>query len=850
VYPFERFTEKAKKVLTLAQDEAEKSHHSYIGTEHLLLGLLREGDGLAAKVLANLGVEIDKVRSTIESVLGRNERVIVQQIIPTSRVKKVIEIAFEEAKRMNNTYVGTEHLLLGLLIEGEGIAAHVLEDLGASLEKVRQEMEGILREQGLEDDSRAEHKRTTKTPLLDQFCRDLTELAEKDQLDPVIGREVEIERVVQILSRRTKNNPALIGEPGVGKTAIAEGLAQAIVHQEIPESLAHKRVLTLDMGALVAGTKYRGEFEERLKKILDEIRSSKEVVLFIDELHTLVGAGAAEGAIDAANILKPALARGEIQCIGATTLNEYRKYIEKDAALERRFQPVYVDEPKLEETVEILTGVRPLYEKHHRVTITNDALQAAAELSGRYVSDRSWPDKAIDLIDEASARVRMKLTTTPPELRARQRHMRSLQARRDQSIEKHELDDAGRIDQELKQLRADYARDEAAWRDELGQTVATVTDENIADIVSSWTGVPVSRLVEAETKRLLAMEGEIHKRLIGQEEAVKVVCQAVRRARAGLKDPRRPIGSFIFLGPTGVGKTELARSLAGFLFDSDEALIRLDMSEFAERHSTARLVGSPPGYVGYDEGGQLTEAVRRRPYSVVLFDEIEKAHPDFFNMLLQILEDGRLTDAKGKVVNFANTIIIMTSNLGIQGVGANVSMGFQPSTPGPAGEDPAHVKMRERITDELKRAFRPEFLNRVDSVVVFHRLTPEECRRIVDLMLVRVREHLQRQGLSLLVTEEAKAAMVEQGFDKVYGARPLRRVIQTEIEDPLSEELLRTEFSIGDLVTIDVEDGKLRTHVVPGPPPPDEPSPIVTAEAEPAGAGAAGGSSADGGGTD
>ncbi len=850
MYPFERFTEKAKKVLTLAQDEAEKSHHSYIGTEHLLLGLLREGDGLAAKVLANLGVEIDKVRSTIESVLGRNERVIVQQIIPTSRVKKVIEIAFEEAKRMNNTYVGTEHLLLGLLIEGEGIAAHVLEDLGASLEKVRQEMEGILREQGLEDDPRTEHKRTTKTPLLDQFCRDLTELAEKDQLDPVIGREVEIERVVQILSRRTKNNPALIGEPGVGKTAIAEGLAQAIVHQEIPESLAHKRVLTLDMGALVAGTKYRGEFEERLKKILDEIRSSKEVVLFIDELHTLVGAGAAEGAIDAANILKPALARGEIQCIGATTLNEYRKYIEKDAALERRFQPVYVDEPKLEETVEILTGVRPLYEKHHRVTITNDALQAAAELSGRYVSDRSWPDKAIDLIDEASARVRMKLTTTPPELRARQRHIRSLQARRDQSIEKHDLDDAGRIDQELKQLRADYARDEAAWRDDLGQTVATVTDENIADIVSSWTGVPVSRLVEAETKRLLAMEAEIHKRLIGQEEAVKVVCQAVRRARAGLKDPRRPIGSFIFLGPTGVGKTELARSLASFLFDSEDALIRLDMSEFAERHSTARLVGSPPGYVGYDEGGQLTEAVRRRPYSVVLFDEIEKAHPDFFNMLLQILEDGRLTDAKGKVVNFANTIIIMTSNLGIQGVGANVSMGFQPSTPGPAGEDPAHVKMRERITDELKRAFRPEFLNRVDSVVVFHRLTTEECRRIVDLMLVRVREHLQRQGLSLLVTEEAKAAMVEQGFDKVYGARPLRRVIQTEIEDPLSEELLRTEFSIGDLVTIDVEDGKLRTHVVPGPPPPDEPSPIVTAEAEPAGAGAAGGSSADGGSTD
>jgi ATP-dependent Clp protease ATP-binding subunit ClpC len=847
VYPFERFTEKAKKVLTLAQDEAEKSHHSYIGTEHLLLGLLREGDGLAAKVLANLGVEIDKVRTTIESVLGRNERIIVQQIIPTSRVKKVIEIAFEEAKRMNNTYVGTEHLLLGLLIEGEGIAAHVLEDLGANLEKVRQELDSQLRDQGLEDEARPEHKKTTKTPLLDQFCRDLTELAEKKKLDPVIGREMEIERVVQILSRRTKNNPALIGEPGVGKTAIAEGLAQAIVNQEIPDSLANKRVLTLDMGALVAGTKYRGEFEERLKKILDEIRSSREVVLFIDELHTLVGAGAAEGAIDAANILKPALARGEIQCIGATTINEYRKYIEKDAALERRFQPVYVDEPKLEETVEILSGVRSLYEQHHRVTITNDALQAAAELSGRYVSDRSWPDKAIDLIDEASARVRMKLTTTPPELRAKQRHIRSLQTRKEEAVDSHDLEAAGRIDTEVRQLKDEYASEEAAWRDELGATVATVTEHNIADIVSSWTGVPVSRLVEAETQRLLGMEGEIHKRLVGQDEAVKMICQAVRRARAGLKDPKRPIGSFIFLGPTGVGKTELARSLAAFLFDTDDALIRLDMSEFAERHSTARLVGSPPGYVGYDEGGQLTEAVRRRPYSVVLFDEIEKAHPDFFNMLLQILEDGRLTDAKGKVVNFANTIVIMTSNLGIQGVGSNISMGFQTGIGAVEGEDYEHSKMRERITDELKRSFRPEFLNRLDAVVVFHRLRHEETRQIVELMLVRVKDHLQRQGLSLLVTEEAKDRLAEQGFDKVYGARPLRRLIQTEIEDPLSDELLRTQFSIGDLVTIDVEDGKIRTHVVPGPPPPEEPTLQQAAAAEPAGAGAAGPGGGDGG---
>ncbi|MGH7691365.1 MAG: ATP-dependent Clp protease ATP-binding subunit [Candidatus Dormibacteria bacterium] len=840
MYPFERFTEKAKKVLTLAQDEAEKSHHSYIGTEHLLLGLLREGEGLAAKVLANLGVEIDKVRDTIESVLGRNERIIVQQIIPTSRVKKVIEIAFEEAKRMNCTYVGTEHLLLGLLIEGEGIAAHVLEDLGANLDKVRHELDSLLKEQGLEDEPPPERKKSSKTPLLDQFCRDLTDLATKGQLDPVIGREMEIERVVQILSRRTKNNPALIGEPGVGKTAIAEGLAQSIVNQEIPESLANKRVLTLDMGGLVAGTKYRGEFEERLKKILDEIRSSKEVVLFIDELHTLVGAGAAEGAIDAANILKPALARGEIQCIGATTLNEYRKYIEKDAALERRFQPVYVEEPKLEETVEILTGVRSLYEKHHRVTITNEAVRAAAELSGRYVSDRSWPDKAIDLIDEASARVRMKLTTTPPDLRAKQRQVRALQAQKDEAVEKQDYEGASKLDEEAKLLKAEYSLEEASWREELGKTVPEVNEENIADIVSSWTGVPVSRLVEAETQRLLAMESEIHKRLIGQDEAVKIVCQAVRRARAGLKDPHRPIGSFIFLGPTGVGKTELARSLAGFLFDSDEALIRLDMSEFAERHSTARLVGSPPGYVGYDEGGQLTEAVRRRPYSVVLFDEIEKAHPDFFNMLLQILEDGRLTDAKGKVVSFANTIVIMTSNLGIQGVGSNISMGFQTGMPGPNGEDQEHAKMRERITDELKRAFRPEFLNRVDAVVVFHRLHTHETRQIVDIMLVRVREHLQRQGLSLLVTDQAKDLLAERGFDRQFGARPLRRVIQAEIEDPLSEELLKITYTPGDLVTIDVEDGEIRTHVVPGPPPPAEAVADEPPTAEPAGAGAAG----------
>jgi len=814
LYPFERFTERAKKVLTLAQEEAERSHHSYIGTEHLLLGLLREGEGLAAKVLNNLGVEINKVRSTIESVLGRNERIIIQQIIPTSRVKKVIEISFEEARRMGNNYVGTEHLLLGLLIEGEGIAAHVLEDLGATLEKVRGEIERLLHESGLEEEAKEAQKKPSKTPLLDQFCRDLTELATKNTLDPVIGREMEIERVIQILSRRTKNNPALIGEPGVGKTAIAEGLAQHIILGNIPESLMGKRVLTLDMGALVAGTKYRGEFEERLKKILDEIRSSREVILFIDELHTLVGAGAAEGAIDAANILKPALARGEIQCIGATTLNEYRKYIEKDAALERRFQPVFVDEPSLTETIEILHGIRALYEKHHRVHITDDALRAAAELSVRYVNDRSLPDKAIDLIDEASARVRMKLTTTPDDLRAMQKEIRELQIQKEEAIAGQDYETAASFRDREKKLKEKYVSEEMAWRDKLGQTIPDVNEEHIAEIVSSWTGVPVSRLVEEETSRLLRMEEEIHQRLIGQDEAVKVISQAVRRARAGLKDAKRPIGSFMFLGPTGVGKTELARSLAAFLFDNEDAIIRLDMSEFMERHSTARLVGSPPGYVGYDEGGQLTEAVRRRPYSVVLFDEIEKAHPEVFNMLLQILEDGRLSDAKGKAVNFSNTIVIMTSNLGVSNLKANMSLGFQPAIPDERTTDAEHGKMRDTIMDELKRAFRPEFLNRVDAVVVFQRLDQAQMRQIVDLMLAKVAVHLAAQELSFTVTDAAKDKIVEEGFDKIYGARPLRRVIQRVIEDPLSEELLRLKHGPGDTVVVDLTDGEVKMSLV------------------------------------
>ncbi len=806
MYPFERFTERAKKVLTLAQEEAERSHHSYIGTEHLLLGLLREGEGLAAKVLNNLGVEIGRVRQTIESVLGRNERIIIQQIIPTSRVKKVIEISFEEARRMGHNYVGTEHLLLGLLIEGEGIAAHVLEDLGATLDKVRAEIERLLHDSAQEEQEPAP-KKPSKTPLLDQFGRDLTEMARKNTLDPVIGRETEIERVIQILSRRTKNNPALIGEPGVGKTAIAEGLAQQIVLGNIPESLMNKRVLTLDMGALVAGTKYRGEFEERLKKILDEIRSSREVVLFIDELHTLVGAGAAEGAIDAANILKPALARGEIQCIGATTLNEYRKYIEKDAALERRFQPVFVDQPSLEETIDILHGIKALYEKHHRVTITDTAVKSAAVLSDRYVSDRALPDKAIDLIDEASARVRMKLTTTPDDLKELQKEIKKLQAEKEDSIAQQDYEAAAAVRDREKKLKEKYAQKESTWRDKLGETVPEVGEEDIAQIVAAWTGVPVSRLVEEETKRLLRMEDELHQRVIGQDEAIVTVSQAVRRARAGLKDPRRPIGSFIFLGPTGVGKTELARALAEFLFDSEDALVRLDMSEFMERHTTARLVGSPPGYVGYDEGGQLTEAIRRRPYSVVLLDEIEKAHPEVFNMLLQILEDGRLSDAKGKVVNFANTIIIMTSNLGVRDVNqSQTSLGFQAALATEEEEvDRRHKTMKSRIDDELKRMFRPEFLNRIDAVVTFKSLTPEQVRKIVELLLAQMTKHVVEQNIQIEVSDAAKDMIAKEGFDRVYGARPLRRVITSRIENPLSEELLHGNVTKGDKVIVDVD---------------------------------------------
>jgi ATP-dependent Clp protease ATP-binding subunit ClpC len=818
VYPFERFTELAKKVLALAQDEAERSHHSYIGTEHVLLGLLREGDGIAAKVLNNLGVEIEKVRHTVESLVGRDKGLtVLQQIIPTSRVKKVIELSFEEARRTGHNYVGSEHLLLGLITEGEGIAAHVLEDLGATLDKVRAEIERLHQGSTVED-TESPPKKPSKTPLLDQFGRDLTELARKNSLDPVIGREAEIERVIQILSRRTKNNPALVGEAGVGKTAIAEGLAQLITLGNVPESLMNKRVLTLDTGALVAGTKYRGEFEERLKRILDEIRSSGEVVLFIDELHTLVGAGAAEGAIDAASILKPALARGEIQCIGATTLNEYRKYIEKDAALERRFQPVFVDQPTMLQTIDILQGVKSLYEKHHRVTITDAAIRAAAVMGDRYVADRAFPDKAIDLIDEGSARVRMKLTTTPDELKELQKEIKKLQAEKDEASAHLDYETAAALGDNANKLREKYAKKESAWRDKLGDTVPEVGEEDIAQIVASWTGVPVARLVEEETARLLRMEDELHVRMVGQDEAIVTVSQAVRRARAGLKDPRRPIGSFIFLGPTGVGKTELARALAEYMFGSEDALIKLDMSEFMERHTTARLVGSPPGYVGYNEGGQLTEAVRRRPYSVILFDEIEKAHPEVFNMLLQILEDGRLSDAKGKAVNFANTVIIMTSNLGIRDVNqAGTALGFQPAVVDESDEvERRHKNTKEKIDEELKRMFRPEFLNRVDAVVVFKSLTTGQIRQIVDLQLERLGKHLIELLITIEVTDAAKDLLAKQGYDRMYGARPLRRVITSRIEDQLSEELLRGRISRGDTVVVDGSpEGGITFHVGP-----------------------------------
>ena len=795
---FDKFTERAKKVLVLAQEEAQRFNHNYIGTEHLLLGLVREGEGVAAKVLSNLGVELNKVRSAVEFIIGRGNRMVIGDVNLTPRAKKVIELAVEEARRLNHNYIGTEHLLLGLVREGEGIAAGVLESLGVNLEKVRTQVIQVVNQTG--SGSRSEGRKRTKTPTIDQMGIDLTAAAKEGKLDPVVGRSEEIQRVIQILSRRTKNNPALIGDPGVGKTAIAEGLAQRIITGDVPETLLNKRLLTLDMGALVAGTKYRGEFEERLKRIIEEIRSSEECVLFIDELHTLVGAGAAEGAVDAANILKPSLSRGELQCIGATTLDEYRKYIERDAALERRFQPVHVKEPTIEETIEIIRGVKDRYEDHHRVTITDEAVKAAAELAGRYVTDRFLPDKAIDLVDESGSRVRIQQSMAPQGLRESMKRLDELISEKNASIEKQDYERASELRDREAALRAEIQGLEQSRKDESEDERPKVDDEVISQVVSMWTGIPVTRIKEEESERLLHMEEALHETVVSQDEAIKAVSRAVRRARAGLKDPRRPIGSFIFLGPTGVGKTLLARALATFMFGSEEAMIRLDMSEYMERHSVARLVGAPPGYIGYDEGGQLTEAIRRRSYAVILLDEIEKAHPEVFNMLLQIMEDGRLTDGRGRTVDFRNTILIMSGNVGAQQIKREAQVGFRTLSGDEHNEQEAYDRMREKVLGEVKNTFRPEFINRVDTIVVFRALTRRNVKSIIDIELKRVMAQLHEQEIVLELTDAAKDWLVDKGFDPDFGARPLRRVIQNNIEDELAEELLAGNVKAGDRI--------------------------------------------------
>ena len=801
---FDKFTDRARKVLTLAQDEAQRFNHNYIGTEHLLLGLVREGEGVAARVLENMNVELPKVRTAVEFIIGRGDRPVVGEVGLTPRAKRVIELAIDEARRLGHNYIGTEHLLLGLVREGEGIAAGVLESLGVNLDKVRHEVIRVLSQSSSAGPGAQETKRASKTPTVDQLGINLTEAARAGKLDPVIGREKEIERVIQILGRKTKNNPALIGEPGVGKTAIAEGLAHRIVAGDVPDILLNKRVLTLDIGSLVAGTKYRGEFEERLKKIIEELRNTNDAVLFIDELHTLVGAGAAEGAIDAANILKPPLARGELQCIGATTLDEYRKYIERDAALERRFQPVMVEEPTMEQTVEILMGIRERYEQHHKVTITDEAVKAAVDLSIRYITERHLPDKAIDLIDEAASRVRLRHASAPPALRDAQKDLDRLTKEKDAAINNQEYEQAATLRESEAGAKEKVDELRAAWQAQISGDQPTVGDEEIAQVVAMWTGIPVTRISEQESERLLHMEDALHDRVIGQQEAIEIVSKAVRRARAGLKDPKRPIGSFIFLGPTGVGKTELAKALAEFMFGSEDALIKIDMSEFMERHNVSRLVGAPPGYVGFDEGGQLTEAVRRRSYAVVLLDEVEKAHPEVFNILLQILEDGHLSDAKGRRVDFRNCIIIMTSNLGAKQLQTNSSLGFRvQGTSDEARAESSHELMKEKVATELKNNFRPEFLNRIDSTVVFRSLTVEEIAKIVDLMLGRVRDQLRAQQMSLEVTDEAKQHIVKLGYDVAYGARPLRRVIQNMIEDVLAEHLLLGRYAPGTTIVVE-----------------------------------------------
>jgi len=822
---FDKFTERARKVLQLAQEEAQRFNHNYIGTEHLLLGLVREGEGVAAKVLGNLGVELNKVRSAVEFIIGRGDRTVAGDIGLTPRAKKVIELSVDEARRLNHHYIGTEHLLLGLVREGEGIAAGVLESLGVSLDKVRSQVIYVLNQSAAysQEGQGAPHGKSSKTPVIDQLGMDLTAAARAGKLDPVIGRFKEIERVVQILSRRTKNNPALIGEPGVGKTAIVEGLAQRIASGDVPETLMGKRLLTLDIGSLVAGTKYRGEFEERLKKIIEEVKNSGNCVLFIDELHTLVGAGAAEGAVDAANILKPSLARGELQTIGATTLDEFRKYIERDAALERRFQPVLVEEPSIEDTIEILKGIKERYEQHHRLEISDEAIKAAAELGSRYVPDRFMPDKAIDLVDEAASRVRMQRASAPPSLKEVMRSLESVQNEKESAIAAQQYELAAEYRDREAQLRSKLEHLEQGWQAEQGKDKPVVTPEDIAQVVAMWTGIPVMQIAEEESARLLKMEDALRERVKGQDEAVLTVAKAVRRARAGLGDPRRPNGAFIFLGPTGVGKTELVRALAEFMFGTEESMVKIDMSEFMERHSVARLVGAPPGYIGYEEGGQLTEAVRRKPYSVVLLDEIEKAHPEVFNILLQIMDDGRLTDAKGRKVDFRNTIIIMTSNAGAELIRRETGLGFHKSESQQSSQE-QYDKMKDKVLTEMKKLFRPEFLNRIDATVVFRALGREQIREIVDLQLSRTQKQLREQRLVMEVTDEAKDVLLEKGFDAVFGARPMRRAIQNLIEDPLAEGLLHGRFQPGDIVLVDRagDDLTLETKPVEVAPPPEE----------------------------
>ena len=806
---FEKFSERARRVLSLAQDEAQRFNHNYIGTEHILLGLVRETEGVAARVLSSLSVDLSKVRSAVEFIIGRGEKPAQGEIGLTPRAKKVVELAVDEARRMNHTYIGTEHLLIGLLREGEGVAAGVLESLGVTLDKVRAETHRILSHTS---GTGAQGSRSTsKTPTLDQLGIDLTVAAKADKLDPVIGREKEIERMVQILSRRTKNNPVLVGEPGVGKTAIVEALAQLISGGDVPDTLQGKRLVTLDMGALVAGTKYRGEFEERLKKVIEEIKTAGNCVLFIDEIHTIVGAGAAEGAVDASNILKPSLARGEIQCIGATTLDDYRKYVERDPALERRLQPVRVEEPSDDDTVAILMGVRSKYEDHHKVDISDEAIRTAALLAQRYIPDRFLPDKAIDLIDEAGSRVRLRGSVTPASVKDAMQVLEQVRKEKDEAIASQQYEAAAELrDRELRQ-NEDLDTLEKNWKEGENAERRVVTEDDIAEVVSMWTGIPVTRLAEEETERLLQMEGELHKRIIGQDEAIISVSKSVRRARAGLKDSRRPIGVFMFLGPTGVGKTELVRALAEFMFGDEDNMIRLDMSEFQERHTVARLIGAPPGYVGYDEGGQLTEGVRRKNYCAVLLDEIEKAHPEVFNILLQIFDAGHLTDARGRKVDFRNSILIMTSNLGSDLIKRETSLGFAAKTIDAQTDDSAYERMKDKVMEEVKRFFRPEFLNRIDSTVVFHQLKQDEILEIVDLMMNQVRTELDEKEISLEITQAAKTYLGEKGFDPVLGARPLRRLIQDEIEDSLSDVVLNRTLVAGDVAMIDLDnDGAIK----------------------------------------